>query len=263
MLEMIKKKLRMGVPVIGVHARSCDSELVELMARCGNDFIWIEGEHSTLDKKEIKSHILMAQAGGAAAFVRVAWNDPVLVKPILEVGPDGIVFPMVRTADEALSAVKSCMYPPKGIRGFGPQRAMNYGMTPVDEYMATADDNLWKIIQIEHFKAVENLEEILEVPDVDAIVVGMMDLSGSIGRLAQLDHPDVSTLMDDIAKKAAKHQIPLGVSMAYNPKRIAYWIEKGIRWITVGADVEYVTQEAKSTLKAVRDMFSDSPRWRG
>lgn len=254
-LNRIKMKIRTGEPVVGVHSRSCDSELVELMAACGNDFIWIEGEHSSLDKQNFKHHIMATQARGAAAFVRVAWNDPVLVKPILEMGPDGIVFPMVRTAEEARKAVASCQYPPKGIRGFGPQRAMNFGLMSTPDYLAQADDSIWKIIQIEHYEAVENLDEILEVPGVDAIVVGMMDLSGSINKLAKLNSPEVMALMDAIAEKAARHNIPLGVSMSYNPEKIRYWIEKGISWISVGADVEYVCQGALETHKKVRAMF--------
>lgn len=254
-LHRIKEKLRDGKPVVGVHSRSCDSELVELMAACGNDFIWIEGEHSSLDKQNIKHHIMAAQARGAAAFVRVAWNDPVLVKPILEMGPDGIVFPMIRTAEEARRAVASCQYPPKGIRGFGPQRAVNFGLMSTPDYLAQVDDSIWKIIQIEHHEAVENLDEILEVPGVDAIVVGMMDLSGSVNKLAQLDSPQVMALMDAIAEKAARHDVPLGVSMAYNPEKIRYWIDRGIGWISAGADVEYVCQGALETRKKVLAMF--------
>lgn len=259
-LNRIKEKIRRGEPVIGVHCRSCDSELVEMMAACGNDFIWIEGEHSSLDKQNFKHHIMAAQARGAAAFVRVPWNDPVLVKPILEIGPDGIVFPMVRTAEEARKAIESCQYPPKGIRGFGPQRAMNFGLMPTSEYLAQADDSIWKIIQIEHCDAVENLDDILQVPGVDAIVVGMMDLSGSVNKLAQLDSPEVVALMDIIAEKAARHNVPLGVSMSYNPAKVRYWIEKGIRWISAGADVEYVCQGALDTLRKVRAMFDERER---
>ncbi len=254
-LNRVKEKIARGEPVIGVHSRCCDSEMVELMAACGNDFIWIEGEHSSLDKQNFKTHIMAAQARGAAAFVRVPWNDPVLVKPILEMGPDGIVFPMVRTAEEARRAVEACQYPPKGIRGFGPQRAMNFGLMSTPEYLAQADDSIWKIIQIEHWEAVQNLDEILEVPGVDAIVVGMMDLSGSVNKLAQLNAPEVVGLMDAIAEKAARHNVPLGVSMSYNPEKIRYWIDKGIKWITAGADVEYICQGARDTLEKVRAMF--------
>ena len=254
-LQRIKSKISQGEPVIGVHARSCDSELIEMMAAAGNDFVWIEGEHSSLDKQNFKMHIIAAQARGAAAFVRVPWNDPVLVKPILELGPDGIVFPMICSAAEAKRAVESCFYPPKGVRGFGPQRAMNFGMMTTADYLAQVDDSIWKIIQIEHVDAVNNLDEILEVQGVDAIVVGMMDLSGSVGKLGQLDSPEVMALMDTIAVKAARHDVPLGVSMSYNPEKIKYWIDKGIKWISAGADVEYVCQGALNTIKNVTAMF--------
>ena len=85
--------------VTGAHVRSQDPCMAELTAKVGYDIVWIENEHSFLDKCNTSLHVMAAQAGGAAAVVRVAWNDPVLVKPVLEMGVDGVIFPMISSGE--------------------------------------------------------------------------------------------------------------------------------------------------------------------
>jgi len=111
-LDKIKEKIKEKELVIGTILESNDNCIAELMGKVGFDFVWIDGEHGPLDKKEILYHIMAAQGAGLAAFVRVAWNDPVLVKPILDMGADGIIFPFIRNAEDAEKAVNSCLYPP-------------------------------------------------------------------------------------------------------------------------------------------------------
>ena len=241
--------------IIGTHVNMADMSIAEQMGVIGFEFIWIEGEHSPLDKQIILGHVIAAKAGETAALVRIPWNDPVLAKPILEMGVDGIVFPFIRTAEEAEAAVAACRYPPEGIRGFGPRRANKYGTQPNDEYLAGVDDSILKIMQIEHIDAVNNLEEILAVDGVDTVVVGPNDLSGSIGLLGQTRHPDVMALMDQIGEKCNKAGIPFGVSMGGVDKAtIADWIRRGITWIAAGNDTSYIAQAGSDTIKLIRGM---------
>lgn len=254
-LDIIKKKISEKKPVIGSHVMLSDSCITEMMGQTGIDFVWIDSEHTALDKKDILLHIVAVKGTGAAAFVRIPWNDPVLVKPILEMGVEGIIFPYVRTAEEARLAVASCTYPPAGIRGFGPIRATRYGMVDTKEYIETAHTQIWKIIQIEHVDAVNNLDEILEIEGVDAIVVGPNDLSGSIGLLGQTNHPEVIKLVDTIGEKAVKHGKPFGVSMGSNPKAVEEWIRRGINMIVLDSDVGYIMKGCKETYRFALEMF--------
>ena len=75
-----------------------------MIAGCGFDFIWIDGEHSAIDRKDIQNHLMACRAAGAAGIVRVPWNDPVIIKAILDMGADGIVVPMVCSLEEAKQA---------------------------------------------------------------------------------------------------------------------------------------------------------------
>ncbi len=247
--KKVKSKIESGKMVIGTHVSFNNSWFTELLGDAGFDFIWIEAEHGALDRNDILLHIIAARAAGAASFVRVGWNDPVLAKPILDMGPDGIVFPMICSAEEAEKAVKSCVYPLAGTRGLGTRRANKYGMGNKEEYFSTVEDNTWKIMQIEHIDAVKNLDSILQVEGVDTIVVGPNDLSGSIGLLGQTKHPDVLALLDEIGEKAKKYNVPLGVSMGYDPDSIRQWKERGISWIGLGQDFSLLA-------KAARDVFT-------
>jgi len=246
------QKMKGGELVIGTHVNLTDLSVSEQMGVLGFEFVWIDGEHAPLDRENIFQHIIACKAGGAAAFVRIPWNDPVLVKPILEMGPDGVVFPFIRTAEEARAAVASATYPPKGIRGFGPRRANRYGTQPNDEYIRESETSILKIMQIEHIDAVNNLEEILAVDGVDTIVAGTNDLSGSLGLLGQTRHPEVLAQLDIIAEKCRKAGKPFGISMGYDENNIKDWIRRGCSWMASGNDVSYIAQAGLETIKFIK-----------
>lgn len=257
-IDRIKEKLEKGTLVLGSHVTSTDPGLTEVMAASGVDFVWVEWEHSAFNRETVLAHVRAAQSRGCCAFVRVAWNDPVIAKPVLEMGIDGIVFPMIRTAEEARAAVDATTYPPAGSRGCGPMRASLHGLTPFPEYLAQADRSIWRIMQIEHVDAVKNLEEILAVPGVDAIVVGMFDLSGSMGHLGELDHPEVVALMDEIARKAEKSHVWLGLSSGFQPAWMEYWMKKGLKWLSVGNEFDFMLMASRQVFGNCQAMYEQA-----
>ena len=254
-IDVIKAKIAKGEMVYGSHINIADSSVTESLGMAGFDFLWVDWEHSAMDRQHIQSHLIAARAGGTAAFVRIPWNDPVLVKPILEMGPDGIVFPMIRTAGEARNAVKATTYPPEGERGFGPRRANDYGLQSNVEYLSQADQGLWRIMQIEHVEAVRNLESILAVEGVDTIVIGPNDLSGSAGLLGQTRHPRIMELLDEIAEKCNKAGKPFGVSMGFVPETVEDYKRRGCSWMACGSDTGYIVDGGAATLAGMRKIF--------
>jgi len=254
-IDKLNDKLKKGIAVIGTHISMPDNSITEMMGEIGFDFVWVDWEHTPMDRGQIQNHLIAARAAGIAGFVRIPWNDPVLVKPVLEMGPDGIVFPMIKTAADARNAVTSCLYPPKGIRGYGPKRANRYGMMQNDEYLAQAESSFWRIMQIEHIEAVGNLKEILRVDGVDTIVVGPNDLSGSVGLITQTWHPDVMKLMDEIGEICREAGKPFGVSMGWQPQAVAEWNRRGISWIACGGDTGYLMEAGMNTLRGVQDII--------
>lgn len=247
-----KKKISEKKLLIGTLVTSADPIITEILCNCGFDFIWIEGEHTSLDKRAIDLHIMASRAGGVSAFVRIPWVDPVLAKPILEMGPDAIIFPFTKTVEDARLAVKSCKYPPAGIRGFGPKRANNFSFMENNKYFELSKNYPMVILQIEHIDAVNNLHDILKVEGIDSIVVGPNDLSASIGLIGQTNHPDVLKLLDKIAYECNEANISFGASIGFNEENISRWLKRGTSWLAVDGDIDFLVKGGK---KCYQDIF--------
>ena len=200
-IARIRKNLSSGKLNFGTHCSTTDVDFYEMCGLLGYDYIWIDNEHAGMTQPMIKNAIVATNAGGSCAFVRVPDHETAHVKPVLECGPDGVIFPMVNSAEDAKKCVDSCLYPPRGKRGFGPLRGLDYGMKDFDEYVRTADDSFLRIMQCEHVDAVRNLDEILEVDGVDVIICGPMDLSASVGKMGKYFDPEVTELMETIIRK--------------------------------------------------------------
>ena len=254
-LTRIKAAMSEGRVALGTHCSSEDIGFYEMCGSLGYDYVWIDNEHAGITVPIIRNGIVGTNAGGCAAFVRIRWNDPALAKPVLECGPDGIIFPMINSPEEAETAVKSCLYPPHGIRGFGPLRAINYGINTfknMDEYIEFANKNIMKIIQAEHKKGVENLDRILEVPGIDVVICGPMDLSASVGKMGKLADPEVTGLMEKIIKSCKAAKIPFGISIGYDLDLIRFWIEHGAAFISMGTAYDYFRIMSLEAIKQIK-----------
>ena len=187
------------------------------------------------------------------ALVRVAWNDPVLVKPVLDIGAAGVIIPLIRTADDARRAVAACKYPPEGVRGFGPRRASRYGLDGGPEYCRRANESVVVIVQIEHVDAVRNLAEILAVPGITTVVIGAQDLAGSLGHIGQPRHPEVLEAIDAVIATAKQADMPLGMALGDSPAVLREWRAKGVQWFSIGADFLLLQKAADEACRAIRD----------
>lgn len=253
----MKQKLRHHELCIGTHVSLGEAVVTEMMGNLNYDYLWIDMEHSCINADQLLNHLIAARASGINAIVRIPWNDATLAKPVLDSGADGIIFPMVRNYEEACKAVEASSYPPRGIRGYGPRRAAMFGMIEGREYRAHADENLMRFIQIEHIDAVNDLDRILTIPELDAFILGPNDLSGSMGRLGEFNAPDVRNIIDEsIAKINAAGKVA-GVSLgAADEKTLKDWYDRGARMISSGYDVKYIMAGARANLDAMHRAFN-------
>ena len=249
-VDRFRQRMLDGKICIGTSVQVIDPLLAEVAAEAGNDFVWIEMEHSHLTNPALLGHIMALRGTPAAAMVRIAWNDPVLIKPIVDMAPAAIVVPMIRTADEALKAVQACQYPPKGVRGFGPMRNM-YGIESMEEYLAVAEEQILVFVQIEHIDAVNDLDAILATPGLDGIVLGRNDLSGSMGKLGQHSDPEVQEAINTVFAKACQTDLFIGVSIGYDLDIVKEWRPKGVHFFSLGGDVDYFFDTAKAVADEV------------
>src|SRR5579859_5385838 len=164
-----KEKLGQRQPVIGTLVTLNAPEIAEILSHCGFDWLFIDMEHGALSFSDIQ-HLIQAIGERCATLVRIPENRPMWIEKVLDMGCDGIIVPSVNTALEAKQAVAAAKYPPIGERSVGIARAHGYGMA-FDEYVASANDRVSVLIQIEHIKGVENLEEILNVEGIDGVLI--------------------------------------------------------------------------------------------
>jgi 2-keto-3-deoxy-L-rhamnonate aldolase RhmA len=253
-LEKFKEKIRKGQVCVGIPISSADPVVSELFADAGYDFTWIDMEHCPIDAHTALGHVMAVRGTDTAPFIRVPWNDHVLIKPILEFEPAGVIVPLIRTAEDAARAVEACKYPPIGARGFGPRRGIKFGGMDMSSYLKDADQRSMVIVQIEHIEAVRNLDGILATSGLDAICIGPNDLSGSMGHLGDICHPEVAQAIDTVIEKVRRTNLYLGVATGYNPKKVREWIAKGIQWIGLNGDYTNMFLYSKMVVDDVRSI---------
>jgi 2-keto-3-deoxy-L-rhamnonate aldolase RhmA len=217
------------------------------------DFIWIDAEHNALTTEHVQLHCLATKGTQAAPLVRVPWNDPVLIKPVLDVGAAGVVVPLVRTAEDAQRAVAACQYPPRGIRGYGPRRPSEYGRKGGPEFCAQLNEEMLTILQIEHIDAVRSIDKILAVPGVSTVVIGSNDLSASMGLIGQPRHPDVIKAIERVIEAGRAAGVPVGIGIGNDANVIIEWVLKGMKWVAMGCDYTLMLQSLDQVAKQVRN----------
>ncbi|TBL79567.1 HpcH/HpaI aldolase family protein [Paenibacillus thalictri] len=254
-MNTLKEKLKSGVKLAGTHITMSDPCISEMIGHLGFDFIWIDTEHSSIDYHTLHSLLMGAKSADVPAIVRVPCNDPTFTKKVLEMGPDGIIFPLVNSAEEADYVMKLCLYPPLGVRGFGPRRAIRYGLDDAGEYVNNTSKELCRFIQIESEAAVKNLPEIVQNPYIDGYIFGPNDLSGSIGELGNVYGARTTALIDEavgILKAAGK---PVGVSTGSTDSNVLkYWHSKGMDIISSGADNDHIVSGARHVINTLREV---------
>ena len=253
--DALYQKLKEGQVIRGSHVFAGMPILTEAMAQAGFDVLWLDMEHTAIGIESVVNNMIAAKAGGTPAWVRIPWNDPVRAKPVLDMGAEGIIFPYVRTAEEAGMAAAACSYPPEGIRGYGPLRALDYGGISQMEYVTETYRKCLRIIQIEHIDAVRNLREIASVEGIDAFIVGPNDLSGSVGKIGLVQDPELMELYREIGAVLTEMGKPFGVSTGCNPAFLQFWRSIGATILFAGNDVGYVYEGARAAGALLNDII--------
>jgi len=246
-----RQKLQQGRVCLGTGISFSDPTITEALSSV-LDFVWIDMEHGPLTIETVQGHVMATKGTDTAPIVRVPWNDPVLIKPVLDVGAAGVIVPLVRTADDVRRAVAGCLYPPEGIRGFGPRRPSGYGRTGGADFCRKANQDVIVIVQIEHIDAVRNLDEILAVPGLTSVVVGSNDLSGSMGLTGQPRHPEVLAAIDTVIAKSRKTGVFAGIAIGDDPDQLVEWLDKGMQWLAMGCDFTLLLRGADHVTQRVR-----------
>lgn len=229
-----------------------NSSIAEIMADAGFNWLCVDLEHTSIDYNDAQQLILSIQSKGLKAFVRVGENNPRIIKRVLDVGADGIIVPMVNSKNDALKAVNSVKYPPKGKRGVGLSRAQGYGFN-FDKYRDQISKQIILIAQIEHIDAVNNLKEIIETDGIDGTFIGPYDLSGSLGKPGEYNDPNVKKAIkkyESIAlnydKLVGYHSVPVDYKLVLEKK------SKGYNFIAFSFDAYFLGESIRNQLQNIK-----------
>jgi 2-dehydro-3-deoxyglucarate aldolase len=249
--NIVRHKLRNNEPTLGSWLNIPSLEVTEIMARSGFEFLVIDAEHGSMNLEAAQKMTMVIEGHNCIPFVRVEKNDASLIKRTLEIGCYGVIIPMVNTKAEAKRAVESVYYPPLGLRGTGLSRAQGYGLE-FNRYKDWYKDNLSLIVQIEHIEAINNLEEILSVDEIDATIVGPYDLSASLGYPGIFDKKEVLGAIDKYKKICRKYKKPTGIHVIYPDAQEANKrIEEGFNFIVFSLDMLFLGKKIEQEFSGI------------
>jgi len=236
-------------PLVGTWVTFADPTVAEIVAGSGVDFVAIDGEHGAVDVGSLGPILGSLGAAGIPALFRVAENEQARIQHALDSGAGGVIVPRIRSAADAARAAGATRYPPAGTRGIAPRRASAYGRDA--GYLGRANDRVACVLQAETREALLDLDAILRVPGVGAILVGPNDLAASLGHTGEIDHPENLAAIADVLARATAAGIPVGIHVpdaAAARRRLA----EGFRFVTVSADHVLLAGAVDAAIAAVR-----------
>jgi 2-keto-3-deoxy-L-rhamnonate aldolase RhmA len=251
-MKNFRQHLQQHTPSLGAWIQIGHPAVAEVFGRAGFDWACVDLEHGAQDLESAAAIFRALSAYPCMPVARLPANDPTWIRRSLDAGAHGVIIPMINSGAEAEAAVQAAKYPPRGVRGFGYTRACEHGVD-FQTYIQTANDRLGVIVQIEHHRAIEKLDEILAVDGVDGALIGPMDLSGSMGICGQLDHLDMLGAQKTFVDACARHRKPAGMHLVHpNPERIRAARAAGFNLLVLGLDVVFLAEAAGQALREAR-----------
>jgi 2-dehydro-3-deoxyglucarate aldolase len=240
---------------IGSWLQLADPSLTEMMARADFDWLTIDLEHTSTTISQAAEMIRIGDLAGKPMLTRLSGHEPSQIKRVLDAGAAGIIAPMVNTVDEAKAIVEAAFYPPMGTRGVGLARAQQYG-TGFETYRDGRAGDVVVIVQIEHVDGVGNLEAILDVEGVSGFFIGPYDLSASLGRPGEFEHPDVKAVLAEM-DRYVKADGPVAGIHIVEPDlgELQVALDRGYRFVAFASEMLIVShriQELSASLAGLR-----------
>lgn len=240
MKSRLLTSIRQSRPVVGISHVIQDESVTETLRDTDLDFLFIDMQHIAITLETLQRTLIAIQPTTTSVLVRPPSNDPVAIGQILDTGADGVIVPMVNTADDARRAVAAVRYPPIGTRSWGPRRAARLHGGP-EEYARGADDNAVIITQVETEEAVKNLDDILSVPGLTGIMIGPADLAISMGYMHDRSNQRVLDTMHSVLDRCLEHGVPFGYFAATVEDGVD-WMQRGGLILTCSSDTAFVAQ---------------------
>lgn len=217
----------------------------EIVGQGGFDWVLVDLEHGAGGEAMLLPQLQALHGAPVVPLARVESHDGPRVQRALDAGAFGVMFPRIKTLEEARAAMANMYYPPRGRRGLASMvRAMEFGKR-FDEYLSIAEKDLLGIIQIETRGALDHLDAIAALQGVDVLFVGPADLSLALGIFGQWDHPLFIDAVRSIGDAAHRHGKVAG-AFFLNPAQYDFYYQYGFRFLACGSDVTFLSAQAAS-----------------
>jgi 2-keto-3-deoxy-L-rhamnonate aldolase RhmA len=250
----LKEKLRRRERLFAGWVSYAHPSITETFARAGFDFIAIDMEHSTISLEQAQRIIAASQSEGVPCLPRPVSQSNDWIKPLLESGADGLLVQMVNTAEEIKSIIGHLKYPPVGCRSYGVNRAQAYGFD-FDKYIQTWNEASTLIIQVESIQSVTNIEELLAFDEVDGVMIGPYDISGSLGVPGQTSHPLVIDASRKVIAACERRGKSCGTQVAdATPESVQALFDLGYTYAILGSDLFVLWKWAESMQELMQSM---------
>ena len=251
----LKSRLRSRDLIFGSWVSFAHPSITEIFASHNFDFLAIDMEHGTINLEQAQRIIAASQYYKVACLPRPVSHSNDWIKPLLESGADGLIAPMVNSSEELHDLLNDVKYPPLGKRSFGINRAQGYGKD-FDDYVSNWNKTSIFIAQIESKSAVDSIEKIVSNPDLDGIMIGPYDLSGSLGVPGQKFHPLVKEAESRVIKACKERGISCGTQLSdFNKGSVQAALDMGYTFIIASSDLfvlEAWASDAEKVMQGLR-----------
>jgi len=234
-INELRNTLRNGRVSIGAWMQIPHSSVAEILGASGYDWLAVDLEHGAFSLHQLPDIFRAIELGGTLPIARLSEGSKTECKQVLDAGAGGVIVPMIETADQLISVRNACRWPPAGERGVGFSRANLFGKN-FDRYQEEAQSPLL-VAMIENAEALNNIESILSVSGLDALLVGPYDLSASLGCIANFQHPDFLNALNKISNACRSAKIAMGVHIVEPSKEeLRKKIDLGYQFIAYSID---------------------------
>lgn len=257
MKNHLKSLLADRTPAIGSWVGLSDPYSVEMMADMGFDWLLIDMEHFPMSKETLRTILMACKGSASTPIVRVPLNSVDYIQAALDLGAQGVMAPMIDSAEDARRAVGFSRYPPLGRRGMGPIRASRY-LNDLQEYREKANIETALFVQIETPESAKLAREIMANPGIDGLFIGNGDLANFMNQ-GQLGSKAVQSVVNELIELAGALSMPVGLP-AWTEDELADYVKRGACLLTVGSDLGFLAQGARSELSKVRRQLTATKR---
>ena len=246
----VRDRLAAGETLYGTFLGLGSSLAAEACAVAGFDWLLVDLEHGGGDERALLQQVMAAEARRVPMLARVESAERIRTGRLLDTGVAGIMFPRLESVEDVRTAVRHLRYPPEGDRGVATyNRVYDFGLRP--EGLATANDSVVGVVQVESRRAVESAAGMAAVAGVDVLFVGPRDLSTDLGCPGRFDHPDFVAALDQVLAAAKNGGIAAGI-LAGDATQAAVYTDLGFRFVGVGSDASLLARAAADAVARLR-----------